>query len=128
MSALPNDIRFRGEKIWTQKDNKVAGYLYQGVYYQEYTSGYHTMQHGNSKGMDVSIYKNLLPRCKIWTIIDKLSGQAMSMPFKHIAVLLEYKKIKDQEYKGFGRQIFVPLEYFTRDGKGKLPDMQKAML
>lgn len=134
MNYLSNEVRYKGEKIWAQSTGKekkpmLVGYLYNGTYYQEYIAGYHTMQYGNSKGIDKSIYMNLAPRCHHWTIIDKRTGQKLSMPFKNIKVLLEYKRATEYGTDlGWGKQILVPLEYFSHDGSDKLPDMQKEML
>jgi hypothetical protein len=132
MSYLSAEVRYKGEKIWAQSAGKekrptLVGYLYNGTYYQDYIAGYHVMQHGNSKGIDKSIYMNLAPRCHHWTIVDKKTGQSLSMPFKNIKVLLEYKRAIETDM-GWGKQILVPLEYFSADGLGKLPAMQKELL
>lgn len=119
-----DDIIRRGEKIWT-KDNKLAGYLCGSTYYQEYQDD-HIKHHGNSKGMDKSIYIYLLGHgCKRWTIVHKFSRMRLSMPFNKIAMLLKIGTAKELDlHRGYGWQIFINLEDFNE----MLPEIQEKLL
>jgi len=113
MSYLPPDVRFKGEQIWSN-NNKLAGYFWQGAYWQEIDTSIHTMQHGNSKGMDVSIFIKLkLKNCRTWIIIDRKTGVKLSMPFKKLLELIEHKLVKVFSFGVWGEQYFVPLEYIN---------------
>ena len=120
---LDRTITNNSEKIWT-KDNKLAGYLCGGTYYQEYQDD-HIKHHGVSKGMDKSIYLYLAGRgCKRWTIIHKFTKFRLSMPFNKIAILLKTKKAKELDlHRGYGLQIFIDLEDFNEC----LPAVQENM-
>ena len=113
-------VILKGEKIWT-KDNKLAGYLCGATYYQAYDDG-HIYKHMNAKGMDKSIYLNLLPRCKRWTIVHKYSRMRLSIPYNKIALLLKSGAAKEIDtHTNFGVQVMVCLDDFNE----KLPEIQE---
>ena len=112
------------EKVWT-KDNKLAGYICGGTYYQEYEDD-HIKHHGNCKGMDKSIYIYLANRgCKRWTIIHRYTKMRLSMPFNKIAILLKTGKAKELDlHRGYGMQVFINLEDFNEC----LPAIQEQLM
>lgn len=101
-----NRIRVSENKVFV--DKSCIGEIEGGYFVQKITdrSIYRKL---NAKGMDISVYRHLLSRCKGWMLIHKQTKQVWRIePFSRI------EEMADREYCGTaGNQLMVRLEHFN---------------
>lgn len=99
-------------------NGKVVGSLENGVFYQLINSRHIYRRYG-AKGMDKTLYRSLVGKCRAWRLEFKDTGRVLEIKFPQIEQFGF-----EADSGGAGKQIFVRL----RDFEEVKPVMQKRLI